>query len=339
MTAQGEANEAFEDYENLILVGVWLAVKQNGETLQQLIKWSELPRSPDDESKFFVDQDIHFLCDSFLEMLFQAKHRGAISITASTFEAFVKELLASTAYADLPMQMLEKALQRILSENHCTILRRSAGIPPTIVAILRAEPAVVKATRSHNKVKGVVEKKSEETLLLNKTLDFLLAQFEKADEREDNKIHAFNIMKVIFSDAYLRHDCNTYIPRAMIVSLEELSSDSWSIRNSALMNFTALIKRLLDNFHIQNQDLSKKRGFTILDLLTKFESLMTYFTGKLQECSASKTDKVEKDKQDLTIFSILLLTSRLVPFSFFAGEENLGVEKDARRDVYHQSQV
>ena len=73
------------------------------------------------------------------------------------------------------MQMLEKALQRILSENHSTILRRSAGIPPTILAILRAEPALVKAARSHNKARGVTEKKSEETVLLNRTLDFLLS--------------------------------------------------------------------------------------------------------------------------------------------------------------------
>lgn len=59
-------------------------------------------------------------------------------------------------------------------------------------------------------------------------------------------------MKVIFNDGYLRHDVSTYVPRAMIVSMEEFTSDNWSIRNSALMNFTALIKRLLDEFHIQN---------------------------------------------------------------------------------------
>lgn len=76
------------------------------------------------------------------------------------------------------MQMLDKALERILSENHSTILRRSAGIPPTILAILRAEPAIIKANRSYNKIKGVTEMKSEETLLLNRTLDFLLSQFE-----------------------------------------------------------------------------------------------------------------------------------------------------------------
>ena len=36
IVAAGEGGDnmgAFEDYENLILVGVWLAVKENGETL------------------------------------------------------------------------------------------------------------------------------------------------------------------------------------------------------------------------------------------------------------------------------------------------------------------
>ena len=63
-------------------------------------------------------------------------------------------------------------------------------------------------------------------------------------------------MKVIFSDTCMRYDVHTYITKAMIVSMEEFHDDNWSIRNSALLNFTALIRRLLDNFHVQNQDLA-----------------------------------------------------------------------------------
>lgn len=165
---------AFEDFENLVLVGVWLAVKENSETLQRLIKWSGLPNDPSDQTKFLVDEDVHYLGDCFLEMLLSFKHRGALSITAETFECFVKELLMSEAYLELPKMMLEKALQRIQSENHSTILRRSAGIPPTIIAILRSEPVIIKRNRSTNKKKGLDVLKSEETLLLNRTLDFLL---------------------------------------------------------------------------------------------------------------------------------------------------------------------
>ena len=118
------------------------------------------------------------------------------------------------------MKMLQKALENISVENHSTILRRSAGIPPTIIAILRAEPAIIKANRAYNRKPGC-EPRSEETELLNRTLEFLLAQVEQPAQREDTKIHALNIMKAILSDALLRHDARTYISRAMILSMEE----------------------------------------------------------------------------------------------------------------------
>lgn len=60
----------FEDYENLVLVGIWLAVKENGEFMQNLIEWSDLPAGPDDTSQFLLDADVHGLCQSFLEMMF-----------------------------------------------------------------------------------------------------------------------------------------------------------------------------------------------------------------------------------------------------------------------------
>lgn len=43
-----QGDQKFEDYENLILVGIWLAVKENGETLQNLLKWAHLPQNPQD---------------------------------------------------------------------------------------------------------------------------------------------------------------------------------------------------------------------------------------------------------------------------------------------------
>lgn len=63
--------------------------------LQRLITWADLPSDSEDQTKFLVDQDVSYLCECFLEMLFQAKHRGAISITAETFAQFVKQLLHS----------------------------------------------------------------------------------------------------------------------------------------------------------------------------------------------------------------------------------------------------
>ena len=84
--------------------------------------------------------------------------------------------------------MLDAALNKITTENLSTILRRSAGIPPTIIAILRAEPL------------------HQEPVLLNKTLEFLLSLAKSSSDKDDSKIHALNIMRFIFQDAFLRHD-------------------------------------------------------------------------------------------------------------------------------------
>lgn len=159
-------------------------------------------------------------------------------------------LLVVPLFEKLPKQMLDTTLERISKESHSTVLRRSAGIPPTIIAILRAEPGIIKANRSWNKKKGV-EKRSDETVLLNTTIRFLL-DLAKSSESQDSRIHALNILKFIFQDTYLREDITQFITPAMILAVEEFKNENWNIRNSALMCFTALIKRLLGTHHIQN---------------------------------------------------------------------------------------
>lgn len=138
----GGNDEAYADYDNLILVGVWLAVKENGLTLFNLLRWLELPTDEADDTKFIHDNDIQSLCESLLAMLFNFRHRGAIEKAADSFSLLSNKLLCSNQvkYQKIPGEMLHKALERITQENHSTILRRSAGIPPTILAILRAEP-------------------------------------------------------------------------------------------------------------------------------------------------------------------------------------------------------
>jgi hypothetical protein len=147
-----------DDYENFILVGVWLAVKEDGLTLFNLLKWMKFPENVDDTSQFISTKDIDELSASFLDMLFNFKHRGAIEKAAESFSLFCQKLLESTDpyFRSIPKKMLEQTFEKITTENLSTVLRRSAGIPPAIIAILRAEPLKV------------------DPILLNTTLEFLL---------------------------------------------------------------------------------------------------------------------------------------------------------------------
>jgi hypothetical protein len=52
-------------------------------------------------------------------------------------------LLVVPQFSHIPKELLDRTLERISKESRSTVLRRSAGIPPTIIAILRAEPGII----------------------------------------------------------------------------------------------------------------------------------------------------------------------------------------------------
>jgi hypothetical protein len=76
-------------------------------------------------------------------------------------------------------------------------LRRSAGIPPTIIAILRAEPDMLKLAHKQNNKKQKSLSQHGDPVLINFTLKTLLELIKNAPSAEA-KIHALNIMKYIF---------------------------------------------------------------------------------------------------------------------------------------------
>jgi hypothetical protein len=65
-----------------------------------------LPDNAEDQSKFLIERDIKALSESLMNMLAGFKHRGAIEITADSFELFCKKLLNSDTYSSLPRTML-----------------------------------------------------------------------------------------------------------------------------------------------------------------------------------------------------------------------------------------
>lgn len=149
---------------------------------------------------------------------------------------------------------------------------------------------------------------------MNQTLEFLLDLARKSSDEDDAKIHALNIMRFIFQDALLKHDIGKFITPAMILATENFKSDNWSIRNSALMCFTSLTKRLLNTTTVQDQDLSRKKGLSIWDFVLRYKELSDYFKGQLRDCrDQKKLTKDERERSDMVIFSILLFVSRLVP--------------------------
>ena len=68
-----------------------------------------------------------------------------------------------------------------------------------------------------------------------------------------------------------------------------------------------------------------------MDLIIRHSELLDYFINKLQISDQAGLSKSEKDKQDMIIFGILLLTSRLMPLE-------LHIENEERDDKKFSTQ-
>jgi hypothetical protein len=166
-------------------------------------------------------------------------------------------------------------------------------------------------------------------MLLNTTLSFLIDLAEKSSDQDDAKIHALNIMRFIFQDSLLKHDIGKFITPAMILATENFKSDNWSIRNSALMCFTSLTKRMINAHTVQEQDLASKKGLSIFEFVHRFKELSDYFKGKLSSClDQKKLGKEAKERSDMVIYSILLFISRLIPAFQLSDSTNIKSDKE-----------
>jgi hypothetical protein len=65
-----------------------------------------------------------------------------------------------------------------------------------------------------------------------------------------------------------------------MLAADGFSEDNWNVRNSALMAFTSLTKRIFPT-SVQEQDLAKGKGRTIIDFFTKEKALYKFFLGKI----------------------------------------------------------
>ena len=95
-------------------------------------------------------------------------------MTGDCFEILTKKLLLSPFYRELPGFFLNKAFERISKESQSAILRRSAGIPNIIIAILRAEPDMLKLVHKQSNKKQQSLTQHGEPVLINTALLKLL---------------------------------------------------------------------------------------------------------------------------------------------------------------------
>lgn len=320
--------EDTRSFDQIVMVGCWLAMKEVSLLLGTIIRKIPLPTGSDlnfssSEGSFCEAADPDVMLDlkqlekignHFLEVLLKMKHNGAIDKTRAGFTALCNRLLCSNdpSLCKLTESWMEQLMERIVSKDQVVddLLRRSAGIPAAFTALFLSEPEgtpkklLPRALRwlidvANRSLMGASEasKISSYTSsagLEQENLCRVLPEFAngKASKVRDDgvipTVHVFNVLKAAFNDANLATDTSGFSSEALIISIRSFSSSYWEIRNSATLAYTALVRRMIGFLNIQKRE-SARRALTGLEFFHRYPSLHAFLLNELEVATESLT--------------------------------------------------
>lgn len=237
-------------------------------------------------------EHVNSMLEAFTQALLYVQHRGAIDKIAFGIGDFCTHLhdIPKVEYHRKCTELLQKIMAS-LDRGECQpIYRRSAGLPHAVAALLKAEPLGMKHL-TFPRVYAELER-----LALN-------------DHKQcaDVRIHALNILGVIFQDAQLKPDLEQYLGRGLELAIKGFPNDDWSIRNSSLMLYSAIMRKLFPNISNKAQE-DYKSGLTVGDFFElRAPKLLNYFLDEITDFSSKKSDLAMYP----TLYPISLILSKL----------------------------
>ena len=151
------------------------------------------------------------IAELFTRMLAEIKHRGAFEKTYTGYCYLLLSLWRSedSDLDHIPKTILSDSISQLeKSSSTLCATRRSAGFPFVIQGVLATDP-------------------SPDKQLLKSTVDSLFKFAESKDS--DLKIHACNILRVLFRDSLLGDFMGPLADQGFKVAIMGFKSDSWSV--------------------------------------------------------------------------------------------------------------
>ncbi|KAJ5908778.1 Armadillo-like helical [Penicillium taxi] len=163
--------------------------------------------------------------------LAELRHRGAFSTVSQTFATCCTRCSTfnDPAVQELPRFWYQEAKNTIF-ESAAKLTRRSAGLPALMTGILSSSPGSPFFNQALNELHDISR---------------LPVEYDKDQQYlELPQVHAMNCLKDIFTNTKLGQFTESFIMPALILSAERLGSPIWTLRNSGLMLFRALLIRM-----------------------------------------------------------------------------------------------
>jgi len=203
----------------VITTACWLTVKE-----ASLLTGDIVASSVD----VFSPEAIKSAGERLMKVLFVVKHTGALEKTRIGMTAICSRLMRSkdASLKALPQRWLNNLLDQLIrpGQGIRDRVRRSAGLPYAFMSILLAEP------------------KGQPRVALDGVLPRLLDIAGSNVGPDIPRVHAFNVIRVIFADRDLTMDTTPYAARGVQVCIDAFSSPTWEVRfllqRALILNFS-----------------------------------------------------------------------------------------------------
>lgn len=207
--------------------------------------------------------------------------------------------------------------------DHSTVLfflRRSTGLATAFVSILRAEPfRGSKATLLQACVAGLVGSLSQGLALntepsLNKSSE-ASSSSNVACLPWQSRVHALNILKLIFEDSVLAPDLHSWSSSTLRISMLGFRSSNWAVRNSSMMLFAILLRHTVGG-KVVHSDGSSHNRVTASQFFTRLPLLRDFVKREMANVVDFKSTKKKVSTERSLLYPLLMLLSRLRPSLF-----------------------
>lgn len=218
--------DTLEDSEGLE-ASSWRPIRESTLLLETMIETNDkLNYALIDEDAFLV------ACELTKDQLSNITHRGVFMAVFNTYVKACKLCLKRQNLKAYPIAWLQESLD-IIKEKTQFVSRRSGGLPFLVTGALNA--LLEEDVWKHFLL-----------MTLNELVDYTKAPLKPEDRSTVGfpQVHAFNCIKQIFLDSNLYPYSKASTETILSLALDYIDSTEWSIKNAALMLFTALHNRI-----------------------------------------------------------------------------------------------
>ncbi|CAO1621057.1 unnamed protein product [Parajaminaea phylloscopi] len=279
----------------------WRGMKEAAALLGLLVSAPMQQKSLDIAALWSLS-DIEAVGERFTTWMTLIRHRGAFSTVypaLSSAAAAIVRCSTWPAAQRLPKRWLDDFVAGIVKRQQTiSTTRRSAGIGYAVLALITAMPL------------------KEDVTPLKETLEALITAADECYGSYDKEtvsahIHAINIIRVLVLDSSLGEAMTAYVDTLLSLSIRRFQSPAWSIRNAALMLFSALGPRAFPARRANEDDLT-----TQLPANQFFQMYPTLYDALCQNLRASISQGLHKAshraeaEQAGSLYAVLFLLSR-----------------------------